>query len=396
MATPRVLAVRRMAIDWRALGAAAVFVAVVAVLVVEGRGEPRGSDANSQDAGAFALLAVASATLLFRRRWPLGVMLVVVAAAYAWWHGIHYDSRAINIPYLVALYTVAVTGNSRRTVLVGAVLAVSSAAALVLLGDGLDVLRWLTGLGWTVAALLFGETVRARSELAEASEERARRAEAEAEHRIAEERFRIAEERLRIARDLHDVLAHTVSVMSVQAEVAADSLDRDRAAARDALGTIRHAARDAMAEVRATVSVLRSDPGPARVAPVPRIDQVGDVVVAAREHGLEVDVHTALSGRALPEVMELTVYRVIQEAITNVVRHADASSASVAIREEGERVNVEIRDDGTARNGSVTAGFGLRGMAERVESIGGELWHGHARDGGWVVRASLPFSGVTR
>jgi signal transduction histidine kinase len=101
-------------------------------------------------------------------------------------------------------------------------------------------------------------------------------------------------------------------------------------------------------------------------------------------------METKLSGRALPEMVELTTFRVVQEAITNVVRHAHATAAQVTIREDGPDLVVEVRDDGRPRGSRVAAGFGLRGMAERVESIGGKLWHGRDADGGWVVRASLP------
>jgi uncharacterized protein (TIGR03382 family) len=364
-----------------------LFAVAVAILVAEGEAPGHAANTQAQDAGAFALLGVASAALLFRRRHPVAVFFVVTGCAYAWWFAARYDSRAINIPYMVALYAAAVTGTMRRTVAIGVLIAAGNATALILISEGLAIQRWFTGLGWTVAALLLGETVRARSELAEASVERARRAEAESDRRLVEER-------LRIARDLHDVLAHTVSVMSVQAEVASDALDRDRTETLAALRSIRTAARAAMGEVRATVAVLRSGTDSTGTAPSPRIDRVGDVVDGARDHGLRIDLDVGLSDRALPEVVELTVYRVVQEAITNVIRHADASSATVQIREAPPNLTVEVRDDGRQTNGTVTPGFGLRGMAERVESIGGELWHGYDGESGWVVRASLPMSGV--
>jgi signal transduction histidine kinase len=237
--------------------------------------------------------------------------------------------------------------------------------------------------GYVVMAVLFGEFIRNRQLLVDHLAERAERAEADAERRVVEER-------LRIARDIHDVLAHTVSVMTVQAEVAADAIDRDRDTVDTAVRAIKQAGREAMAEVRATVAVLRSGGDPAATAPSPRIADVGELVDAAREQGLDVEVDVVLSGRALPEMVELTTFRVVQEGITNVVRHACAASARVMIHEEPSSVVVEVHDDGRAAGGPVAAGFGLRGMAERVESIGGTLWHGQDVTGGWVVRASLP------
>jgi signal transduction histidine kinase len=368
-------------VDQRRLGAVLLYVLAVAILVAEADAPRPITDARPQDALALVLVTAASLVLLARRRSPLAVAGVVVGIAYYWWFSAHYDSRAVNVPYLVALYTVAVTGNARRTVLVGCAIAVGHAVALLVTAEGWAIQRWFTGLGWTVAALLLGETVRSRSELAEASDQRARRAEAETDRRLAEER-------LRIARDLHDVLAHTVSVMSVQAEVASESLDRDPLATRTALRTIRQAARDAMGEVSATVAVLRSGREPRLTTPSPRIDRVPELVAGARERGLDVQVDVSLQ-RLLPEVVELTVYRIVQEAITNVVRHAAASCATVRICEAPDELTVEVRDDGRRRD-DAEPGFGLRGMAERVQSIGGQLWHGYEGKQGWVVRAQIP------
>ena len=367
----------------REIGAAVLYVAAVAILLAEARVPGARGDTRPQDAWAIALVGLATAVLLVRRRWPVGVAAVIVGIAYLWWFGADYDSRAINVAYLVALYTVAVTGHARRTVTVGCLIAAGHAVAFLAAGEGLAIQRWFTGLGWTVAALSFGETVRSRSELAEAAAQRARRAEAEGDRRLAEER-------LRIARDLHDVLAHTVSVMSVQAEVASDAFEADPPAARAALRTIRRAARDAIGEVRATVAVLRDAPSPMATAPSPRIDRIGDVIELAREQGLDISADVAVP-RDLPDVVELTVYRVIQEAITNVLRHADATSATVRVHEEPEeQLLVEVRDDGRRPQSQVTPGFGLRGMAERVESIGGQLWHGYDVHHGWAVRALIP------
>jgi signal transduction histidine kinase len=366
----------------REIGAVVLYLAAVAILLAEARVPGARGDTRPQDAWAVVLVGVATAVLLVRRRWPVAVAVAVVGIAYLWWFGADYDSRAINIPYLVALYTVAVTGHPRRTVAVGCLIAAGHAVAFLPTGEGLAIQRWFTGLGWTVAALLFGETMRSRSELLEAAGQRASRAEAESDRRLAEER-------LRIARDLHDVLAHTVSVMSVQAEVASDALERDPAVARTALRTIRRAARDAMDEVRATVAVLRGTHERAANPPAPRIDRIGDVVQLAREQGLDVGLDVQVR-QQLPDVVELTAYRVVQEAITNVLRHADARSAIVRVHEEPRQLMMEVRDDGRRHNGQVSPGFGLRGMAERVESLGGQVWHGYDGEQGWAVRALIP------
>jgi signal transduction histidine kinase len=199
----------------------------------------------------------------------------------------------------------------------------------------------------------------------------------------------VVEERLRIARDLHDVLAHTVSVMTVQAGVAAEAVDRDPDAAHRSLTAIRRAGRAAMQEVRATVAVLRTGAGPDGTAPAPGIEDLAELAAAVRDQGLDVRIEVPLEDEAVPEVLGLTVYRVVQEGLTNVVRHAGASSVLVRVVQAGSTLDVEVRDDGSGGDGT-PPGLGLRGMAERVEALGGSLHHGRDGAAGWVVRASLP------
>jgi signal transduction histidine kinase len=372
----------RMA-DRAALGFAAVVIALAAASSNEPAAE---SAARDVDAWAVVLLGAALAVTLASSRLPATVAVVVLVLGFVW-YGVGYTSGLINVATLIAFYRL---GSSEAP---GPKLAVTGAAVIAVLvnigvfGDE----GWsegFTAAGYVIMAVLFGELVRHRRLLVVQYAQRATRAEADAERRVAEER-------LGIARDVHDVLAHTVSAMVVQAGVAAERVDRDPRAAQDALAAIRESGRQAMGEVKAMVAVLRAggDDRTLVTAPAPRIDRVIDLVEATRARGLEVDLRSALSGRPLSELVELTVYRVVQESLTNVVRHAGAASAIVVIREEPSRVTVEVRDDGTNGAGATPAGLGLRGMAERVESIGGELWHGRDVAGGWTVRAWLPLAG---
>jgi signal transduction histidine kinase len=194
---------------------------------------------------------------------------------------------------------------------------------------------------------------------------------------------------------LHDLLAHTVSAMSVQAEVAADAIEGGRA--RDdtgevgaAVAAIQGASRDAMAEIRATVTVLRGADAATGTAPAPRIDRLTDLFETARASGLEVVDDVAVPGE-LPPMIELTAYRIVQEALTNVVRHAAASRVEVRLAREAGVLVVEVGDDGRGAGAPErTDGFGLRGMAERVASLDGSLDLGPSAMGGFGVRASLP------
>jgi signal transduction histidine kinase len=361
--------------------------AVVIVLAAASTDEPV-SQATERglDGWAVVLLAVAALLLVGSSRFPGTVALAVLGVSFVW-YGVGYTSGLVNVATLIAFYALGVSEGEARKFAVAGAAVVALLVRMVGFGDE-SVASALTAAGYVVMAVLFGEFIRNRQLLVDYLSERAERAEVDAERRVVEER-------LQIARDIHDVLAHTVSVMAVQAEVAADALDRDRGAVRVALGSIRQAGREAMGEVRATVAVLRSGGDPTGPTPAPRIDGVGELVSAAREQGVDVEVDIALSGRTLPEMVELTTFRVVQEGITNVVRHARATSARVTIREERSSLLVEVCDDGRAGGGPTAVGYGLRGMAERVESIGGKLWHGRDPEGGWVVRASLPLPAVS-
>jgi signal transduction histidine kinase len=244
-----------------------------------------------------------------------------------------------------------------------------------------------TAIGWTISALLFGEIVRARAELASEAEARTRRAEAERELEAAR---RVTEERLRIARELHDVIAHTVSVMTVQTGVVADALDDPPEKVRNALATVRSASRDANRELRALVGLLRSPDG-SDLAPAPGLADVAMLVRGTEDAGVVTDITELGRRRELPALVELTAYRVVQEALTNVVRHSESHHARVGLDFSETELVVEVVDEGPAvsseNNGT---GFGLRGMAERVGVLGGALDYGPRDPSGFGVRARLP------
>jgi signal transduction histidine kinase len=362
--------------------------AVVVVLAAASTDNPAaGATDRHLDGWAALMLVIAGLFLLGSRRFPGSAALAVLGVSFVW-YGVGYTSGLINVATLIAFYCLGTSEGERRRFAVVGVAVAALLVGMVVFGDE-SLPSGLTASGYIMMAFLFGEFVRNRRLLVDHLAERAERAEADAERRVVDER-------LRIARDVHDMLAHTVSAMTVQAEVAADALDRDGDAVRAAVQAIRQAGADALGDVRATVAVLRSGVDPIAPAPAPRIADIGGLVDTAREQGLDVELDIALPTRPLPEMVELTAFRVVQEGITNVVRHAGARSARVTVCEAGSVLVVEVRDDGRGRGGAVSVGYGLRGMAERVESIGGELWHGRPPDGGWVVRASLPLAVAVR
>jgi signal transduction histidine kinase len=358
--------------------------------------EPTGRPTRHVDGLAVVLLVATTALLLLRRRFPGTITLAVTGLGSLWYiHG--YTNGVINAVMLVAFYNLGTTGDRKRQIGVGVVALAIPWLNIALftdipLTDGID------AVGYPLAAILFGEIVRSRRLLLAEYAEKAATAEARA---ATEAERRVAEERLRIARDVHDVLAHAVAVMTVQAGVGADALDRDPDAVGAALATIRTAGKDAMAELRATVAVLR---GSERVgtAPIPQLDRLPELVDGARAQGLDVDLVAEMGPTAQPGVeglVQLTAYRVVQESLTNVIRHAQASQATVRLERHRAELVVAVTDDGRCprRPGwpvpvPVAAdGFGLRGMRERVESLGGALRFGpKPGGGGWEVVATLP------
>lgn len=341
---------------------------------------------------AAGMLALGAGLAVASRRYPATMAMLLLGVSFLWY--LRYDSRLVDIPAIVAFHMLGRTGDRRRQLLVA-----GTSTTLLLFGaidDLSDARLAVEGMAWAVAAILSGELMRNRRLLLDEYADRAARAEAE---RDAEAERRVAQERLRIARDLHDVLAHTVSVMTVQAGVAADAVehDADRATVSSALSTLRATGKEAMAEVRATVAVLRGADGGADTAPSPTLDRVPELVDAARARGLEVELDVDLAGVEVETLVELTAYRVVQESLTNVARHADATRAAVRIESGPSGLMVEVVDDGRspAQPGDGTGhdpdpGFGLRGMTERVEAAGGTLAYGPLPRRGWAVRAILP------
>jgi signal transduction histidine kinase len=335
-------------------------------------------------AGAYVITLAAGALLLWRRHHPVRVALAVLVLL-AGYHGAGYHGFAPALVMFVAVYSVAAYGRPPNSLIWCAILLAGIWLIPTLPVNpvpwwSLAILGPILGLGWMV---VIGLAARQRR-LGEA--DRIRRAAGTAE---AEAGRRIAEERLRIARELHDVLAHTISVISVQAGTALDHLDTDPARTRIALQHVRTAAKQAMPELRAAVGPLRSG---GIAAPQPRLDQLADLVETARRAGVAATLHCTAG--ELPPHTELTVYRIVQESLTNVVRHAHASTVEVSVMATPDEVLVEVRDDGAggaaAPPGGESVGFGILGMRERAIQAGGTLDAGATGDGGFRVLARLP------
>jgi signal transduction histidine kinase len=243
----------------------------------------------------------------------------------------------------------------------------------------------LLGAGWVAA-----DNHRTRQAYVQALEERAERLERERE---AEQARAIAEEQARIGRELHDVVAHNVSVMVIQAAAANDVFDTRPERARQALRSIEATGRSALAELRRLLISVREDG--AGFAPQPGLENLDELVAQVRAAGLAVAVHVEGETRPLPAGIGLSAYRVVQEALTNTLRHAGATRAEVALRYVDDALEVQVRDDGIGRGNGDGGGRGLVGMRERVALFGGSFAAGPGPAGGFVVDARFPLGAPT-
>jgi signal transduction histidine kinase len=345
------------------------------------------------DALGFLLLALGPLALVARRRWPLGVLAVVEAASLAY-SARTYPEGGTGLAVFVALYTVAAM--ERRRLVVAAAAAVTVALAVVteltFYRETMFEGEPLYGAVVMLAAVFLGEAVRNRRAYVAELRDRAERAERTREE---EARRRVDEERMRIARELHDVVSHSIGVISVQAGVAAHLLERRPDKAGEALATIRQASDEALDELHAMLGVLRQPDGRAPLAPAPGLAQLDALVAMAEGAGLRVEVDTR-GAADLPPAVDLACYRIVQESLTNVVRHAGASRATVTVAADGDTLVVEVSDDGTgapgAGNGNGTR-QGIVGMRERARALGGTLEAGPRPEGGFRVSARLPAGG---
>ncbi|MFJ9906521.1 sensor histidine kinase [Streptomyces sp. NPDC101152] len=339
------------------------------------------------DAFAGMLLLVGSGLLLGRQRYPVPVVFGTAAAAMVYL-GAGYPYGPVFLAVVVACFSAVVAGHRK-----------AAWAALGMLWAGHMLVahwlyRWLPPSGdsaaswaqeaviaaWVVAILAVAELARTRRE--QWARERAERAQAA--------RRRADEERLRIARELHDVLAHSISVINVQAGVGLALLDTDPEQARTALTTIKAASKEALGEVRQVLDTLRT-PGDAPRAPAPGLERLPELVRQAASAGLAVDVE----GRPprLAPGTDLAAFRIVQEALTNVVRHSGSRHARVLLEHDGRALRLRIDDDGPATGADAGgSGNGLAGMRERAAALGGTIEAGPRPDGGFRVLAVLPLN----
>jgi signal transduction histidine kinase len=352
----------------------------------------------SDIAWSVAFAAAITLPLAVRRRYPFGVMVVVGAAATIY-NAIDVppDPYTLTFAVLLALYTASAYARPRLAIVAGVVALV---VQVVLNLPGLaeeesfaDDVNQVVLLG---GAWIVGQNTRYRRRQAELLEERAERAERE---RAELERIAVLEERGRLAREIHDVIAHSVGVIAVQAGAARAVAEQRPDRAREALGAIEEVSKDTLVELRRTLGALRAPGDEAALAPAPGLHRLDELVEQVRRAGVSVSVSEHGRRIDLPPGVDLSAYRVVQEALTNTVKHAGPTTARVSIRYGAGWLEVAVTDEGgphssaggngATGDGAAGAGQGLIGMRERVTMLGGEFEAG-PRGPGFAVRAHFP------
>ena len=340
------------------------------------------------DVGAYALAVAAAGALVWRRRYPVQVMGVVFAATLVYF-ALGYPGGPIWLPLIIAYFTAAVRGHRL--------------AAAITAAAGFAVFPWLDYLlrnarppsaiflgalaAWLLLVLGAAEIVRGRRE----------RAAETARIREEEQLRRASEERLRIARELHDAIGHHLSLINVQSGVALHLGEELPEQARSSFSAIRQASKEALSELRSVLSVLRQEDEPAPRSPTPTIARLDDLVSQAAAAGLAVRTEIDGPPRPLPFSVDAAAYRIVQEALTNVTRHAGPATAMVRVCYAEQDLAVQVDDDGTGPPPGPPAGngTGIIGMRERAAALGGELQAGARPGGGFRVQARLPLGGAS-
>jgi signal transduction histidine kinase len=371
-------------------GLLAVLLAAVSLIALGYAGKDCDGGCRPGDAGAVALVLLQTLPLAWRRRHPLAIPLVAGLASAA--YGVApYPDLTMSVPIggLVAAYTTAAWCSRRTALIVGGVIAVILGVVVLTPATDADLSDAAFGSLALASAWILGDSARTHRAYTAELEDRAARLERE---RAVQAQRAVAEERTRIARELHDVVAHHVSMMVVQAEAGPVVVERDPAKAAGAFDAIAATGRQALVEMRRLLAVLRGD-GRATpsLAPQPGLAQVPILVEQVRRAGLPVELTVEGEPRPLPAGVDLSAYRIVQEALTNAVKHAGPGRALVVVRYGERDLELQVSDDGRGGPaGGNGAGQGLLGMRERVNLFGGELHAGPLPAGGFRVAARLP------
>ncbi|MFB4276836.1 sensor histidine kinase [Nonomuraea sp. MTCD27] len=359
----------------------------------------------------YVLLVVSGVVVVARRRWPVPVFVVTALTSLVY-YGLDFPDGPGWLGLFVALYAVAAYGDGRRSLVIAGVGTTMLAIAWLVAAADIEpraAIGWVFfRIGASVMSAALGESVRSRQVIAAEAQERAALAERTREE---EARARVDAERLRIAREVHDTVAHAIAIINVQSGVTAHVLDKRPEVAREALRAIEQTSSRALQEMRAILGVLRDDDGDGGRVPYPGLGQIDELAAKAREAGLDIQLEETPPPTPLPSAVGSAAYRIVQESITNVVRHVGPTRVTVALNPGLEALEIRVTDEGrraapvhgpavprppaphpAGAGGSAKPGRGILGMRERCQLLGGELDAGPLAGGGFEVKARLPLA----
>ncbi len=350
---------------------------------------------GSQDPDAIAYLFACGfgVLMLARRRFPVVVLVLTMFLLFAYYIA-DYPAIGLAVPVAAALYSAAELGHLTAAVVVSLILNIVSTYFRLLEGQPVAYLlgyELVSTVTLMAAAIALGDSTRTRRALRAEQEQTARFIEQEHAYRAEQ---RVQAERVHMARDLHDVIGHSISVISLHADVAREAIGNNEEEARQALAHIRAASSETMRELRATVKLLRSPTGEQPNRSITSLANLATLIENATGSGLRIDLERTGEVDKLPATVETAAYRIIQEALTNILRHANATQVSLRITVEADALRLQIRDNGNATRKSVQPGSGMTGMTERARLLGGTLTAQVEPTGGFVVNAMLPLQEV--
>lgn len=374
-------------------GCAQLILASTSVIYVDGPFREMAGLVNIVPNGyAYAALAFTTVPLVFRRVAPWPTLLIVLAC-FAFSSGFMSGYALSAVGPMLAAFTVACMRNGKHAACAGVV-----TAAVILLApsplpsDTLATIMKVQNVVFVAAAVFAGFSLRIYRAYARETARRLSEAERSREELAAR---RVAEERVKIARDVHDITAHSLSAVTIQAAAAERLIDLDPAAAKEAIGDIRTVSKGALDEIRSMIGVLRGDE-PAETAPAEGTERLDDVVAYLQRAGLQVECTTrGYEKDAVPAFVDMALYSLVREAATNTVRHAQASHVDITLRSTATVASLSFSDNGVGFAPDVfdtAEGHGLQGMAERIEALGG-VFHASGEDG-CVLNAEIPLEGV--
>jgi signal transduction histidine kinase len=341
------------------------------------------------DALAYLFACGFGALMLVRRSFPVVVLVVTMSLLFAYYI-FDYPAIGLAVPVAAALYSASELGHLRAAVIVSLLLILVSTYFRLQEGQSVAYLlgyELVSTATLMAAAIALGDSTRARRALRAEQAQTARLIAQEHSYRADQ---RVQAERVRMARDLHDVIGHSISVISLHADVAREAIGRNDDGARQALSHIRAASSETMRELRATVKLLRNPASEQPDRASTSLANLSTLVDNATARGLTIDVQIKGELRNLPATVDTAAYRIIQEALTNVIRHAHATHVALTLEVAAQTLQVQISDNGTASPNRVTPGSGIAGMSERARLLGGTLTAQPRPTGGFEVFATFP------